>query len=147
MNALALMKSQSAVNEYITWSAGIDVNTKASAYNALAMSGSPLAYPVLSKAARDVLYRWEHTGATAALLNYARIIGQNGDIKTMDKICKLVISKCNEDLNIQNKTAALDIYAGFHGIDAMPMLLKAAAHENSKYRNAAMRMSLKISGH
>jgi len=146
MNALALINSESAVNEYIMWSSGIDVNTRASAYNALAMSGSPLAYPVLSKAARDVLYRWEHTGATAALLNYARIIGQNGDIKTMDIICNLVISKCNENLNIQNKTAALDIYSGFHGIDAMPMLIKAAGHENSKYRTAAMRMSLKISG-
>ena len=132
MNALAIMKSQLAVNEYIAWSAGNDVNTKASAYNALAVSGSPLAYPVLSKAAQSVLYRWEHTGATASFLNYARVIGQNGDLKTMDKICKLVISKSKEDLNIQNKTAALDIYTGFHGIGAMPMLLKASAHQNSK---------------
>jgi HEAT repeat protein len=146
MNALALMKSQLAVNEYILWSAGIDVNTRASAYNALAVSGSPLAYPVLSKAAKDVGYRWEHTGATNALLNYAEVIGRNGDLKTMDKICKLVISKSNEDLNIQNKIAALDIFSGFHGIDAMPVLIKAAAHKNSKYRNAAMSMSLKIPG-
>ena len=36
------------------------------------------------------------TGATAALLNYAKIIGQNGDIKTMDKICRLVNAKCND---------------------------------------------------
>jgi HEAT repeat protein len=146
MNALALMKSQSAVNEYIVWASGIDVNIKASAYNALAVSGSPLALPVLSKAAQSVSYRWEHTGATAALLNYSKVVGQNGDLKTMDKICKLVISKSNEDLNIQNKIAALDIYSGFHGLDAMPMLIKAAAHSNSKYRNAAMRMSLKIAG-
>lgn len=146
MNALAVMKSQLAVNEYILWSVGIDVNTRASAYNAMAVAGNPLSYPVLSKAAQAVGYRWEHTGATAALLNYAKVVGQNGDLKTMDKICKLVISKSNEDLNIQNKTAALGIYAGFHGIDAMPMLIKAASHQNSKYRNAAMRMSLKIPG-
>ncbi len=37
----------------------------------------------------------------------------------MDKICKLVISKCNDKLTIQNKTDALDIYVSFHGIDAM----------------------------
>ena len=59
MNALAFMKSQMAVNEYITWASTTDINTKASAYNALALSGSPLAYPVLLKAARDVEYRWE----------------------------------------------------------------------------------------
>jgi HEAT repeat protein len=146
MNALSKMNSQIAVNEYIIWSKVQDINTKASANNALAMSGSPLAYPVLSEAARGVEYRWEHTGATASLLNYANIIGKNGDLKTADKICKLVISKCNDNSTIQNKTAALSIYVGFHGIDAMPMLLKAAAHQNSKYRTAAMRISLDIPG-
>jgi HEAT repeat protein len=146
MNALASMKSQIAVNEYIIWASGSDLNVKASAYNALAQSGSPLAYPVLSKAAKDVSYRWEHTGATASLLNYAKVIAQNGDIKTMDKICKLIISKCNDNLTIQNKTVALDTYVSFHGINAMPDLLRAAAHANDKYRNAAMRMSLSIPG-
>lgn len=146
MNALASMKSQTAVNEYITWAADNNINIKASAYNALVQSGSPLAYPVLSKAAKEVSYRWEHTGATASLLNYAKVIGQNGDIKTMDKICKLIISKCDDNLTIQNKTVALDTYVGFHGIDAMAYLIKAAAHPNDKYRNAAMRMSLAIPG-
>ena len=146
MNALASMKSQTAVNEYITWAADNNINIKASAYNALAQSGSPLAYPVLSKAAKEVSYRWEHTGATASLLNYAKVIGQNRDIKTMDKICKLIISKCDDNLTIQNKTVALDTYVGFHGIDAMAYLIKAAAHPNDKYRNAAMRMSLAIPG-
>jgi HEAT repeat protein len=144
MNALALMKSQLAVNEYILWSESIDVNTKASAYNALAMSGSPLAGKVLSNAAKGVGYRWEHTGATAALLNYAKICGLNGDLKTMDKICKLVISKCDDNLTIQNKTAALNIYVGFHGISAMNDLYKAVAHVNDKYRNGALQISLGI---
>ena len=93
-----------------------------------------------------VSYRWEQTGATASFLNYADVIGQNGDIKQMDKICKLVISKCNDEITIQNKTAALDIYVRFHGIDAMPELLRAAATQNNKYRNAAMRLSLGIPG-
>jgi hypothetical protein len=146
MNALALLKSKVAVNEYITWASGVDVNIKASAYNALAQSGSPLAYPVLSNAAKGVLYRWEHTGATVSLLNYARVIGQNGDIKTMDKICKLIIKKCDENATIQNKTAALDIYVTFHGIGSTFYLMEAAAHQNDKYRNAAMRMSLNIPG-
>ncbi len=86
MNALAGFKSQLAVNEYIEWAGVMDINTKASAYNALARSASPLAYPVLSKAARDVFYRWEHTGATASLLEYAKNLGTIGDLKTMDKI-------------------------------------------------------------
>ncbi len=146
MNALAVMKSQLAVNEYIIWSADINVNTRASALNALAQSGSPLAYPVLLKAAKDVLYRWEHTGSTASLLNYARNVAQNGDIKTMDRICKLIISKCDDKTTIQNKISALKIYTGFHGIDAMKELFKAAGHSDKTYRNAAFMASLEIPG-
>ncbi|MCX6255465.1 MAG: DUF1080 domain-containing protein [Bacteroidia bacterium] len=146
MNTLAIMKSQVAVNEYITWASDDNINIKASAYNALAQSGSPLAYSVLSKVTKEVSYRWEATGVTASLLNYAKVIGQNGDIKTMDKICKLIISKCVDNLTIQNKTAALDIYVSYHGINAMAYIIKAAAHSNSKYRNAAIRTSLSIPG-
>jgi HEAT repeat protein len=144
MNALALMKSQIAVNEYITWASISDINIKASAFNALAQSGSQSAYPVLLKAAEEVGYRWEATGATASLLKYAKVIGLNGDIKTMDKICKLIISKCDDNITIQNKTVALDTYVGFHGVSAMADLIKAAAHSNIKYRNAAILMSLSI---
>lgn len=146
MNALASMKSQIAVNEYIIWASDINVNTRASAYNALAQSGSPLAYPVLSKAAKDVFYRWERTGATASLLTFAKVVGKNGDLKTMDNICKLLIAKCDDNTTIQNKIAALDVYVSFHGTEAMPFILKAAGHVNKKYRIAAMRISLSLPG-
>ena len=146
MNALASVNSQIAVNEYIIWTSDSNINTKASAYNALAQSGSLLAYPILSKAAKEVLYRWERTGATTSLLTFAKAAGGNGDLKTMDKICKLVIAKCNDNTTMQNKIAALDIYTGFHGIDAFTYILKAAGHTDKKYRIAAMRMSLNISG-
>ena len=146
MNALAGMKSQLAVNEYIEWAGVLDVNTKASAFNALAQSASPLAYPVLSKAARDVFYRWEHTGATASFLEYAKNLGNKGDLKMMDKICKLVMSKCKDRLTVQNKTAALLTYVSFHGADAMKDLTKAAEHSDKTYRNAAIRSALFIPG-
>ncbi len=144
MNALANLKSQIAVNEYISWSSAGDVNTKASAFNAMAQSGSNLAYPVLSKAAKAVGYRWEATGATSALINYATVVGHNGDLKTADKICKLIISKCDDNIAIQNKTAALNAYVSLHGIDAMNELIKAVAHANNKYRIAALHMSILI---
>lgn len=146
MNALANMKSQIAVNEYLLWTTDNNINTRASAYNALAQSGSILAYPILSRAAKDVSYMWERTGATASLLAFAKTAGGNGDNKTMDKICKLLIAKCNDNTNMQNKIAALDIYTGFHGIEAFPYILKAAGHIDKNYRIAAMRMSLNIQG-
>ena len=146
MNALASVKSKLAVNEYLTWASNSDSDIKSSALNALAQSGSPQAYKLLSAEAKKVSYAWDRTGAASAFLNYAIATGENGDIKTSDKITKLVISKANDNLNIQSKIAALDIYTGFHGSDAMPLILKAAGHENKKYRVAAIRMSLEIPG-
>ncbi len=146
MNTLADMNSQIAVNEYISWTSVDNQDIKAAAYNALAQSRSPEAYSILLKAAKENKYRWERTGATSALINYARNAGAYGDIKTMDKICKLLIKKCNDEHTYQNKTAALETYVLFHGADAMPQILKAAAHPDAGYRNAAINMSADIIG-
>ncbi|MGD0342146.1 MAG: family 16 glycoside hydrolase [Bacteroidales bacterium] len=146
MNALAGMKSKIAVKEFIAYASDKDVNTKTAAYNALAMSGSPKAYSILLKAARSYKFRWERTGSTTALLNYARNVAQNGDLKTMDKICKLLLKKCNDKLTLQNKTAALETYVSFHGIDAMPLIFKGAEHSDSKFRNASINMTSLIAG-
>ncbi len=146
MNTLAAMNSGLAVNDYLKLASATDINIKASALNALAHSGSPLAYPVLSKAAGEASYRWEPSGATESLLTYAGRLGKTGDIRTMDKICRLIIRKCNDNLSVQYKTQALDTYVRYHGIEAMGSLFQAAASENKKYRSAAIMMSLEIPG-
>lgn len=146
MNALAAMRSAEAVNDYIYWATVENPNTKASAYNALAMSGAREAYSVLLRAAKSYGYRWERTGATASLITYANTAGLNGDIKTLDKICKMLIRKCDDRLTIHNKAAALKTYVAFHGKDAMPEILKAAEHPDNHYRNSAINLTDMISG-
>ncbi len=140
------MNSQIAVNEYIKWATINDINIKASAFNALARSGNDAAYSSFVQCSSGCAYRWEPSGATASLLNYAIVVGQKGDIKKADKICKLVMSKCDDNITIQNKTAALGIFVSLHGIEASGELLKASSYSNIKYRNAAIRMSLGIPG-
>ncbi|HOF21420.1 MAG TPA: HEAT repeat domain-containing protein, partial [Bacteroidales bacterium] len=146
MNALASMRSKAAVNDIIFWSGELNTNIKASAYNALAMGGTREAYSVLLKAAKSHEYRWERTGATAALINYANTLGLNGDIKTSNKITRMLIKKCNDRLTYQNKAAALKTYVTFNGIDAFPELQKAAGHPDVKYRNAAIGFTGLIEG-
>lgn len=146
MNALSLMKSQEAVNEYIQWSSDRDPKTRASALNALAQSGSPLASPVLMKAAKDALYRWEPSGAVSALLSYAENTGLRGDQKSADKLCRLILEKCNDKSSIQYKSEALRIFSLIHGTEAMKELIKAAGHPDKSYRNAAFLASLAIPG-
>jgi HEAT repeat protein len=146
MNSLALMKSDIAVNEFIAWSSNSNKSIQASALNALAETGNPLALPVLSKAAKTVSYKWEQSGATASLLIYAKTVGAKGDVKTMDRICKTIIAKCNDRNNIQYKTSALEILVNYYGYEAMPYLFEAARNPDKSYRNAAYRFSLSIPG-
>jgi HEAT repeat protein len=144
MNTLASMNSEIAVNDFITWSKSGDPNIKAAAYNALASSGSPSAYPVLSEAAKAAYYKWEMTGATSSLLKYAKRVGQKGDLKIMENICRHVMSKCNDDVSIQYKTAALHTIVGLRGIESMGTVFQAAESPNKKYRSAAIMMTLEI---
>ena len=112
----------------------------------MAQTNSPLALPVLIKAAKAVSYRWDQSGATASLMAYAKIVGAKGDLKTMDKICKTIIANCNDRNNIQYKTSALEILVNYYGYEAMPYLLEAARNPDKTYRNAAYRFSLSIAG-
>ena len=146
MNALAAMRSSQAVKEFIFFASSEDINTRASAYNALACSASPEAYPVLLKAARDYQFRWERTGAVSALLNYAKNVAGNGDIKTMDKICRMLMSKCNDRPSLQNKAAALRTFVLFHGASALPELFKASANTDFKFRSSSINMTELIKG-
>ncbi len=144
MNTLAAMKSSLAVDRFILWSQTSDVHTKSATYRALAQSGAAAAYQVLSKAAKAVSYKWEQTGATASLLDYAGRVAENGDIATMEKICKTLISRCNSPTNIQFKSGALETLVKYKGSDAMNYLLQAASHPEKSYRNSAMRLALSL---
>jgi len=146
MNTLASMNSELAVNQFITWSQNKDIQIKAAAYRALAWSGNPAAYPILSKAAKAVAYKWEYTGATASLLAYANRVAEKGDIATMEKICKTLIGKCNSRTNIQFKSGALETLVKYKGTDAMNFLLDAASHPDNSYRNKALQLSLTLPG-
>ena len=144
MNTLASMGSSKAINEFINWSQSQDADTRNSAFNAMAMSGSPLAFTVLSDASQKASYKWEPSGAVDAFAKYAGVLGKNGDLKMMDRICKLLFSKCNDRQSIQYKISALDFYARYHGTKAIPELIRAMKDPDASYRAAALRFSEEI---
>jgi HEAT repeat protein len=146
MNTLALMKSDIAINEFIYWSSDKNKSIQASSYNAMAQSGSPLAISVLLKAAKAASYKWEQSEGTASLLTYAKTVGAKGDVKTMDKICRMIISNCNDRNSIQYKTSALETLVNYYGYEALPILFEAVSNPDKTYRNAAYRFSLSITG-
>src|SRR5664280_1901916 len=128
MNTLALSNSQVAVNEYISWAKINDINIKASAFNALARSGNDAAYSVLSNAAQAVAYRWEPSGATAALLNYASVVGQKPDIIKMlgqrsDPVALPLITTSLSDSDPRVRKEASVAIVIISGTKAIPALI------------------------
>jgi HEAT repeat protein len=144
MHILAGMKSDMAIAEFIAWSNSTDKIVQGAAFSAMAQSGNPQAFSILSKAARNVKYRWEHSGATESLLVYAGATGDRGDIKSMEKICKILIDNCNDRNNIQYKSGALELLTRFRGGDAMPYVITALGSQDKSYRNAALKYSLAV---
>lgn len=146
MNTLALMKSAAGVNEFISWSSSGDRNIQAAAYNALAGSGSPVAYPVLARAAKNAGFGWEQTRATSSFLEYAKRIGEKGDLQAMNKICKAVLKAPGTRNTIQYKTEALGIKVQFTGAESVPDIIDALGSQDKGYRNAALQFMLELKG-
>lgn len=146
LNALASMKSSADVDDYMRFVSDINPDIRSAAINALSQSGAPSAYPVLLEAAVAAGYKWEQTGAVDALLTYARNVALKGDVKTMDKISKLVLSECKDPSSVHFRIAALENQVMFHGADAMKQILKAMKDPDKAFRNAALNASLSIKG-
>lgn len=146
LNALASMKSSAAVEDYIRLSSDNNPDTKSSALNALAQSGAPGAYSPLLKAAEAAGYRWDQTEAVSALLNYARNVALKGDLKTMDKICKIVMSECKDPSSVHYRIAAVENQIRFHGSGAMRQIFNAMKDPDKVFRSAVLQASLSVPG-
>ena len=142
MNELAKMKSSKAIKEYISWYLGGDKDIKAAALNAMAESAHESAYKTLVSAATALSYQWDPTGATASLVQYARNVGDKGDERTMEKICREVFSYGT----IQYKIAALEALVYFKGYDALGYLLSGFMDGDLEYRKAILNLSMDIPG-
>ena len=142
MNELAAMKSDKAVNEYISWykKGGREIRT--AALNAMAGSASKAVRKTLESAASDASYAWESEGSAAALVQYARNIADRGEIKITEEICAEIISKAT----LQYKIAALEALVDYKGYEAMHYLVSAYTQGEIQYRMAALRFAEDIPG-
>jgi len=142
MNELAGMKSDKATTEYIFWYLRGDAGIKSSALNAMAESAHENVYATLNAAAADASYGWDATGATAALVQYARNVGDKGDERTMEKICREIFSKAT----VQYKTAALEAMVHYKGYEAIDYLLSGFVSGELEYRQAILNLTGDIPG-
>ena len=115
MDALAVKGYGQALPGYIWWYEKGSQREKSAALLALAGSGSEEALPVLMKAAETAGYKWEPSGSVSALLLYARQAGLAGEIRTMEKITSLVISKSTTPETANQRLAAMSVVVAVKG--------------------------------
>ncbi len=142
INTLAMMKSDKAVKEYVYWYTVGDKDIQAAALNAMAESAHESIYRALASAAADVSYEWDPTGATASLVQYARNLGEKGEVGTMEKICRDVLSNAP----VQYKNAALEALVNYAGYEAIEYLLTEFSKGDLEYRKAILNLAGDIPG-
>ena len=113
---------------------------------ALASIGNPDSYKALLSAAKSVKYIPEPTGATMALLEYAKELGSNGNTALSNEICQGLMKKCKSGSQVHFKSYALQVYADNAGVNAaMPALLRAMKDEYKSYRMSAINYAIEKS--
>ena len=146
MNLLGKWKSDMAVDACISYYTNGDVNTRAAALRALAASGSPLALKVLATAAKEYNYGWDQTGSTSAYLAYAARLGEMGDIKGMEKICREVMKEARDANSLQYRCEALSVLAHYRSYEILPDLVQGFTDPVNEYRKHSLRIASEIPG-
>jgi len=142
MNELAGLKSDKAAAQYIVWYMRGDRDIRTAALNAMAESAHESVYETLVEAAREASYGWDETGATAALIQYARNLGDMGDVSKMERICREIFSEAD----VQYKTAAMEALVHYMGYEAIDYLISGFSEGGLEYRKAILDLSCDIPG-
>jgi len=146
MIALAEHRYAGALDSYIYWNGkGTDAERAAALY-ALASTGGDRAGQIIMQAAEEASYQWNPVGAVNSLLLYARNEGLGGDVKTMDRITDLVISKSTAPASAGQRLAAMSVKTAVKGSGALNMLLEAANDPDVAIRGGALRLSAAMPG-
>jgi HEAT repeat protein len=146
MVALAEKDYAGAINSYTEWSLKGSSSERAAALRALASTGNPAARQPLLRAAEEVSFRREPSGAVNALLLYARKAGLAGNIREMKKITGMVIASAGGADAASQRIAAMSVITEVTGDAALKMLLKAAGDPDPVVRGAALNLAFSLPG-
>jgi HEAT repeat protein len=146
MVALAEKEYEGAINSYTEWSIKGSGSERASALHALASTGSPAARQPLLRAAEEVSFRREPSGAVDALLLYARKAGLAGNRREMKKITGMVIASAAGADAAGQRIAAMSVITEVMGDAALKMLVKAAGDPDPVVRSAALNLAFSLPG-
>jgi len=146
VKALGELRVDEANARLLALASAPGVPIRKSVLGALARIGNPASHRVLAGAARAADYRYEPTNATTALLEYAKRVGEKGDVAACEKICRELMKKCTDPERLPTSSAALAVLVDYRGHDVLPALIAAVDHRDRDYRHAALRLAEGLTG-
>lgn len=146
MVALSAREYEGAVGSYTEWSKKGSNGERAAALHALASTGSRAALQPLMRAAEEVSFRGESSGAVNALLLYARKAGLAGNKREMRKITGIIMAAAGAPEAASQRIAAMSVITEVTGDAALKMLVKAAGDPDPVVRGAALNLAFSLPG-
>lgn len=134
VKALGELKSKNSAEAISGLAGSGNIQLQRAVLAALANTGNPASYDLLWQTSQKAGFKYEPTEATASFLKYINELGKNGQSKLCQQGCLAVISVSNEKDLLHNKVAAIEIYSRYFPKEAMNLILKSVASNDSSYR-------------
>ena len=138
VNALGFMAYSPAEQAVIAKAGAADASLRKAVWYALSRIGGAGAGPVLAAAAAAAGYVYEPTEATAAYVNYAYRLADQGETAAARKIASTLFKKTTGAHQLHAHIAALGLLTELNRTKQVKALLKASKHPDAVYRNAAL---------
>ncbi len=145
IQALGELRSRAASQTLLRLAAGNNPFLRQPALAALANLGVNAATPLFFRML-EIPASAQRAEALPLILLHARRLAENGEKKTAETVCRVVLAMPLEARENQWRVAALDTLAALLGPRVLADLLLTAPSENRALRQAALRLALNIPG-
>jgi len=126
----------SAVANYATAS---ELETRKTAFYALAKLADPASEEVLRKAAEQVDFGYDEANATASYINYGNNLVRKKHVDAAEKVAETLLQASDE--HTPTRIAGLTILTHIHGDAYVPDLIKATRDKDEAYSVAAVKLA------
>ncbi len=138
---LGVLHYEPAEEFIISLAGSPDAATLEQVYRALAGLGGVNSAEVFREAAQKAGYSADKTGIMMSCLQYARRMGEKGELKLSHSLCDDFLKKCIRPDQLQFRSAALGILRHNEGTAVTDLLLKEIRNSDKAYRNAVLRIA------
>ena len=138
INALGFIRYAPAEPAILAMANATDTDVRKAVLYALSRIGGTASASIMAGAAATARHVYEPSDATAAYINYLQRLTDLGEHQTARKWATRLFKQTKAGGQVYTHVAALDLLTALNGEKQVNNLLKAAADDDSVYRNAAL---------